>query len=51
LAPKEIRAVAFCTLEQVAQRAADFTIRRIMAALAVVAEPGSRAAYTESGRP
>jgi 8-oxo-dGTP pyrophosphatase MutT (NUDIX family) len=51
LAPKEIRSVEFCTPEQVAQRAADFTTRRISAALAVVDDPGERAAYTESGRP
>ncbi|MGB8385031.1 MAG: NUDIX hydrolase [Dermatophilaceae bacterium] len=51
LSPKEIRSVAFCTLDQVAHRAADFTTRRVMAALAVLADPGSPAAYTESGRP
>ena len=32
--PREIKDVAFCTLEQVAARAADFTARRIEAALA-----------------
>ncbi|MGV1010448.1 MAG: NUDIX hydrolase [Dermatophilaceae bacterium] len=51
LAPKEIRSVAFCTPDEVARLAADFTARRIAAALAVVAQAGSPAAYTESGRP
>jgi 8-oxo-dGTP pyrophosphatase MutT (NUDIX family) len=46
--PREIRTAEFCTLEQVEQRCADFTARRIRAALAAVASgvPG----YTESGR-
>jgi ADP-ribose pyrophosphatase YjhB (NUDIX family) len=51
LAPKEIRSAAFCTLDEVGRLAADFTARRIAAALAVVAGSGSHAAYTESGRP
>jgi len=46
--PREIRTAEFCTLEQVDERCADFTARRIRAALAAV-ESG-RAAYTESGR-
>ncbi len=46
--PREIRTAEFCTLEQVDERCADFTARRIRAALAAVASgvPG----YTESGR-
>ena len=46
--PREIRTAEFCTLEQVHERCADFTARRIRAALAAV-ESG-RAGYTESGR-
>jgi len=48
---REIRTAEFCTLEQVAERCADFTARRIESALANVA-PGGPAgpAYTESGR-
>lgn len=42
---REIRSAQWCTLEQVDERCADFTARRIRAALA--AEPSS---YTESGR-
>lgn len=42
---REIRAAEFCTLEQVVERCADFTARRIAAALDP-ASPG----YTESGR-
>ena len=42
---REIRDVAFCTLDEVAGRAADFTARRVRAA---VAPDGP--AYTESGR-
>ena len=45
--PREIRAAEFCTLEQVRERAADFTTRRIEAALANLDSPN---AYTESGR-
>jgi RimJ/RimL family protein N-acetyltransferase/ADP-ribose pyrophosphatase YjhB (NUDIX family) len=46
--PREIRTAEFCTLEQVEERCADFTARRIKAALAAHASgvPG----YTESGR-
>ncbi len=47
--PREIRAARFCTLDQVQERCADFTARRIEAALANLATGGS-AAYTESGR-
>jgi len=43
---REIRDVAFCTPEEVAERAAEFTARRIAAALANV---GSGSTYTESG--
>ncbi|MBF4764929.1 NUDIX hydrolase [Nocardioides islandensis] len=46
--PREIRTAEFCTLDQVEERCADFTARRIRAALAAVESgvPG----YTESGR-
>jgi 8-oxo-dGTP pyrophosphatase MutT (NUDIX family) len=45
---REIRAVDFLTVEQVRERAADFTARRVEAALANLG-PGAPA-YTESGR-
>jgi 8-oxo-dGTP pyrophosphatase MutT (NUDIX family) len=45
--PREIRSAQFCTLEQVHERAADFTARRVEAALGHFDSPG---AYTESGR-
>ncbi len=44
---REIREAEFCTLEQVRERAADFTARRVEAALANL---GGGPAYTESGR-
>ncbi|MBS42173.1 MAG: NUDIX hydrolase [Nocardioides sp.] len=44
---REIKDVAFCTLDEVDERAADFTARRVRAAVAAL---GSGAAYTESGR-
>ncbi len=52
---REIRSVAFHTLEEVRERCADFTARRVEAALAALhaAPPAARpgpAAYTESGR-
>jgi len=48
---REIRTAEFCTLEQVAERCADFTARRIESALANVAPSGPAGpAYTESGR-
>ncbi|OIJ23974.1 NUDIX domain-containing protein [Nocardioides luteus] len=47
LQPREIRSVAFCTLDEVRERAADFTARRVEAALAAL---GGGPAYTESGR-
>lgn len=47
--PREIRSAEFCTLEQVRERCADFTARRVEAALAAL--HGGAAAYTESGRP
>ncbi|HYO41378.1 MAG TPA: NUDIX hydrolase [Nocardioidaceae bacterium] len=50
LQAREIRSVAFCTPEQVRERAADFTARRIESALASLAGPGGPS-YTESGRP
>jgi ADP-ribose pyrophosphatase YjhB (NUDIX family) len=45
---REIRSVAFCTLEEVRERCADFTARRVEAALARA--HGGGVAYTESGR-
>lgn len=45
---REIRSVEFCTPEQVRERCADFTARRVEAALAALA--GSGPSYTESGR-
>ncbi|MEZ5092965.1 hypothetical protein [Nocardioides sp.] len=47
--PREIKDVAFCSREQVADRAADFTARRISAALEA-RRRGGGAAYSESGR-
>jgi RimJ/RimL family protein N-acetyltransferase len=44
---REIRAAEFCTLEQVRERCADFTARRVEAALRGLA---TGSAYTESGR-
>ena len=44
---REIRSAAFCTLDEVDERAADFSARRIRAALANL---GGGPAYTESGR-
>jgi RimJ/RimL family protein N-acetyltransferase/8-oxo-dGTP pyrophosphatase MutT (NUDIX family) len=44
---REIRSAAFCTLDEVRDRVADFTARRIEAALASVGAAG--APYTESG--
>jgi 8-oxo-dGTP pyrophosphatase MutT (NUDIX family) len=48
LQAREIREVAFCTAEEVAERCADFTARRVASALDVLAGGGT--AYTESGR-
>jgi RimJ/RimL family protein N-acetyltransferase/8-oxo-dGTP pyrophosphatase MutT (NUDIX family) len=45
---REIRSAQFCTMEEVREHCADFTARRIEAALARVR--GSGSAYTESGR-
>ncbi|QZY30227.1 NUDIX hydrolase [Nocardioides coralli] len=45
---REIRAAEFCTMEQVVERCADFTARRVAAALANVHDGGP--AYAESGR-
>lgn len=44
---REISDAEFCTLEQVHERAADFTARRVVAALGNL---GGGPAYTESGR-
>ena len=46
--PREIRSVALCTLEEVRERCADFTARRVVAALGSL--DGSGPSYTESGR-
>ena len=45
--PREIRHAEFCTLDEIGERCADFTARRIAAALESAASGGS--AYTESG--
>ena len=45
---REIRSARFCTLDEVDELCADFTARRVRAALATLAGEGS--AYTESGR-
>ena len=45
---REIKDAAFCTLEEVRERCADFTARRIESALANL--EGGAPAYTESGR-
>lgn len=46
---REIRSAEFCTPEQVRERCADFTARRVEAAL-VNLDAGGGPAYTESGR-
>ena len=46
---REIRSARFCTLDEVRAHCADFTARRIEAALATSTVGGT--AYTESGRP
>jgi RimJ/RimL family protein N-acetyltransferase/8-oxo-dGTP pyrophosphatase MutT (NUDIX family) len=48
--PREIRSAEFCTLDQVRERCADFTARRVEAALARI-RGGDAPPYTESGRP
>jgi RimJ/RimL family protein N-acetyltransferase/ADP-ribose pyrophosphatase YjhB (NUDIX family) len=48
LQAREIRSAQFCTLDEIREHCADFTARRIEAALARV--HGSGSAYTESGR-
>ena len=50
LQAREIRSAQFCTVEEVRERCADFTARRIESALAGLDGPGGPA-YTESGRP
>ncbi|MEP9361456.1 NUDIX hydrolase [Nocardioides sp. CN2-186] len=45
---REIRSAEFCTVEEVRERCADFTARRIESALANLGT--GRSAYTESGR-
>lgn len=47
--PREIRAAEFCTIEQVYDRCADFTARRVETALSNAR--GGGPSYTESGRP
>lgn len=49
LQAREIRSAHFCTVEEVRERCADFTARRIESALARLGESGVPA-YTESGR-
>jgi RimJ/RimL family protein N-acetyltransferase/ADP-ribose pyrophosphatase YjhB (NUDIX family) len=49
LQPREIRAAQFCTIAEVRRNCADFTVRRIEAALAALDGPGAPS-YTESGR-
>lgn len=49
LQAREIRATAFCSADDVQARAADFTARRVAAAVAALG--GAGAAFTESGRP
>ena len=46
---REIRSVEFCTPEQIQERCADFTARRVAAAVAGLTSDGG--GYTESGRP
>ena len=48
LQAREIRSAQFCTLDEVRERCADFTARRIEAALRTL--DGGGTAYTESGR-
>jgi hypothetical protein len=48
LQAREIRAAAFCSTDEVHARAADYTARRVEAALAALA--GEAPAFTESGR-
>lgn len=50
LEPREIRRAEFCTAEQVRERCADFTARRVESAIANLAGSGPGASYTESGR-
>ncbi|WP_341243208.1 NUDIX hydrolase [uncultured Nocardioides sp.] len=45
---REIRSARFCTMDEVREHAAEFTARRVAAALANL--DGEGAAYTESGR-
>ncbi|MGI8899456.1 MAG: NUDIX hydrolase [Nocardioides sp.] len=47
--PREIRSAQFCTLEEARTHAADFTVRRVEAALANLAQ-SAPSTYTESGR-
>ena len=46
---REIRSASFCTVAEVRERCADFTARRVEAALAARHEPGGPS-YAESGR-
>ena len=48
LQAREIRSVRFCTVDEVRERCAEFTARRIESALAALAGGGTT--YTESGR-
>lgn len=48
---REISDVGFCTPAQVRDRCAEFTARRVEAALARLADPAGAPFYTESGHP
>ena len=50
LQAREIREVEFCTVEQVTSRAADYTARRVVAALAALDDDDPGPTFTESGR-
>ena len=50
LQAREIRSAHFCTIEEVRDKCADFTARRIESAIVTLDGPGGPS-YTESGRP
>ncbi len=50
LQAREIREVEFCSVEQVTSRAADYTARRVVAALAALDDDDPGPTFTESGR-
>lgn len=47
---REIRAAEFCTVDEVRERCADFTARRIESALATLSSGRATPTYTESGQ-